>query len=294
MRPVKQFVRARVRTAAPRLVTACARRNYNQRMETTRIAVMGAAGRMGRATLAAIAARGDCALAAAVVRARREGEAALDAIAGVFPAPVAERVDPAVPVDVLVDFSGAPGFDRALTECLTRGIPLVSGSTGLDAAQQAAARAAAERIPVLLAANFSLGVALLRRLAAQAAASLGTGFEVEIVETHHRAKVDAPSGTALALGRAVAAARGQDFDAVARHARHGLTGPRAEGEIGFAVLRAGDVVGEHTVLLAADGERLELTHRATDRAIFARGAVAAACWIVGRPPGWYDIADVVG
>lgn len=265
-------------------------------METTRIAVMGAAGRMGRATLAAIAARGDCTLAAALVRARREGEGALDAIAGVFPAPapLAEQLDPAVVVDVLVDFSGPSGFDRALAECLGRGIPLVSGSTGLETAQQAAARAAAARIPVLLAANFSLGVALLRRLAAQAAATLGPGFEVEIAETHHRAKVDAPSGTALALGRAVAAARGQDFDAVACYARHGMAGPRREGEIGFAVLRAGDVVGEHTVLLAADGERLELTHRATDRAIFARGAVAAACWIVGRAPGWYDIADVVG
>jgi 4-hydroxy-tetrahydrodipicolinate reductase len=265
-------------------------------MQTTRIAVMGAAGRMGRATLAAIAARGDCVLAAALVRARREGDGALDAIAGVFPAPapVAERLDPTLPVDELVDFSGAPGFDRALADCLARGIPLVSGSTGLDPAQQAAARAAAARIPVLLAANFSLGAALLRRLAAQAAASLGPGFDVEIVETHHRAKVDAPSGTALALGRAVAAARGQDFDAVARPARQGVTGPRGEGEIGFAALRAGDVVGEHTVLLATDGERLELTHRATDRAIFARGAVAAACWIVGRAPGWYDIADVLG
>lgn len=265
-------------------------------MERTRIAVRGAAGRMGQATLAAIAARDDCTLAAALVRARREGEGALDAIAGVFApaAPVSERLPPGVAVDVLVDFSGAGGFDLALQDCLARGVPLVSGSTGLDEAQVGAARAAAQRIPVLLAANFSLGVALLRRLAATAAAALGPGFDVEILEAHHRAKVDAPSGTALALGRAVAAARGQSFEAVARYARQGMAGPRPAGEIGFAVLRGGDVVGEHTVLLAAEGERLELGHRVTDRAIFARGAVAAACWIVGRPPGWYDIADVLG
>ncbi|MFN7551227.1 MAG: 4-hydroxy-tetrahydrodipicolinate reductase [Pseudomonadota bacterium] len=264
-------------------------------MEPTRIAVMGAAGRMGRSTLAAIAARGDCMLAAALVRARGEGEGALDAVAGVFPpaAPLADRLDPAVAVDVLVDFSGVGGFDRALQECLARRIPLVSGSTGLSPAQVDAAQRAATRIPVLLAANFSLGVARLRRLVASAAAALGPDFDVEICEVHHRAKVDAPSGTALALGHAVAAARGQNFDVVARFDRHDAPGPRVEGEIGFAVLRAGDVVGEHTVLLATEGERLELSHRVSDRTIFARGAVAAACWIVGRSPGWYDIADVL-
>lgn len=263
-------------------------------METTRIAVVGAAGRMGRATLEAIAARGDCRLAAALVRPR--GDGTLDSAAGVFAAQsaITAHLDPAVPVDVLVDFSGPGGFDRALAECLSRGIPLVSGSTGLSEPQQAAARAASSRIAVLCASNFSLGVALLRRLAAAAAVALGEGFDVEILEAHHRGKVDAPSGTALTLGRAVADARGQDFGSVARHARQGAAGPRAEGEIGFAVLRAGDIVGEHTVLFAAPGERIELSHRATDRAIFARGAVAAACWIAHRAPGWYDIGDVLG
>jgi 4-hydroxy-tetrahydrodipicolinate reductase len=263
-------------------------------MKTTRIAVVGAAGRMGRATLEAIAARGDCALAAALVRPR--GDATLDAAAGVFDPPprLSTQLDAAVAVDVLVDFGGPGGFDRALAECLARGIPLVSGSTGLSPAQHAAAQAASARIAVLCASNFSLGASLLRRLAVAAATALGAGFDVEIVEAHHRAKVDAPSGTALTLGRAVAQARGQDFDAVARHARHGAAGLRADGEIGFAVLRAADLVGEHTVLFAAPGERIELTHRATDRAIFARGAVAAACWIAGRAPGWYDIADVLG
>jgi 4-hydroxy-tetrahydrodipicolinate reductase len=262
-----------------------------------RIAVMGAAGRMGRATLAEIAARPDCQLVAALVRPRDDAQDSLDAAAGVFgtppPAPVLEQLDPATALDVLVDFSGAAGFDRALAACVARGIPLVSGSTGLSPAQFAAARAAAGAIPVLWAANFSLGVALLRRLVGLAATALGPEFDAEIVECHHRDKLDAPSGTALTLGRAIAAARGQDFDAVARFARHGTTGARNEGEIGFAVLRAADVVGEHSVVFAAAGERLELSHRAGDRAIFARGAVAAARWIVGRPAGWYDIGDVL-
>jgi 4-hydroxy-tetrahydrodipicolinate reductase len=253
---------------------------------------------MGRATLAAIAARADCELVAALVRPRDEAQAPLDAAAGVFgtppPAPVLEQLDPATEVDVLVDFSGAAGFDRALAACLARGIPLVSGSTGLSALQVEAAQAAARGIPLLWASNFSLGAALLRRLVGIAAAALGPEFDAEIVECHHRDKLDAPSGTALTLGRAIAAARGDDFDAVARFARHGATAARREGDIGFAVLRAADVVGDHSVLFAAAGERLELVHRATDRAIFARGAVAAARWIVGRPAGWYDIADVVG
>lgn len=265
-------------------------------MIKTRIAVLGAAGRMGRATLEAITARDDCVLAAALVRSHGDGKVALDAAAGVFgPATaVRDRLDPADAIDVLVDFSGAGGFDRALTQCLDRGIPLVSGSTGLSPDQQAAARRAAEQIPVLCAASFSLGVALLRRLVMIAGRALGTGFDAEVIEAHHRSKVDAPSGTALALGQALAAARGQNFAEVARYSRVGAAGPRPPGEIGFSVIRAADVVGEHTVWLAADGERLELSHRASDRAIFARGAVAAACWIVARPPGWYEIDDVLG
>lgn len=253
---------------------------------------------MGRATLAAIAARPDCQLAAALVRPRADVHDALDAAAGVFDAPsqapVPERLDDTLVLDVLVDFSGAAGFDHALAACVARGIPLVSGSTGLSPAQFEAARVASGRIAVLWASNFSLGVALLDRLVGMAAAALGPGFDAEIVECHHRDKLDAPSGTALTLGRTIAAARGQDFDAVAQFARHGATGARPEGGIGFAVLRAADVVGEHSVMFAAAGERLELSHRATDRGIFARGAVAAARWIVGRPPGWYSLGDVLG
>jgi 4-hydroxy-tetrahydrodipicolinate reductase len=169
----------------------------------------------------------------------------------------------------------------------------VTGTTGLSDAQQAALAQAAATIPVLWAANFSLGVALLRKLAAQAAATLGEEFDVEIVEAHHRHKQDAPSGTALALGRTIADARRRSLGDVARYARHGLVGPRTPGEIGFAVVRAADIVGEHTVLFAAPGERLELTHRAGSRDVFALGALRAALWLAGRPAGAYDIADVL-
>jgi 4-hydroxy-tetrahydrodipicolinate reductase len=195
---------------------------------------------------------------------------------------------------VLIDFTGAAGFDAALGLCVEHGLALVSGSTGLSASQHAAARAAASRIGVLLASNFSLGAALLRKLAATAAAALDDSYDAEIVETHHRDKVDAPSGTALTLGKAVAEARGVDFASVARLARQGATGPRRAGEIGFAVVRAADVIGEHTVLFAAPGERLELTHRAGNREIFAQGAVRAAVWLGAQPAGWYDITDVFG
>jgi 4-hydroxy-tetrahydrodipicolinate reductase len=262
----------------------------------TRIAVLGAAGRMGRATVAALAGRSDCRLVAAIVRRVDENRLALDAAAGVFgphAGVVAEQLPDAIEADVLIDFSGAAGFDAALRTCRERGMGLVSGSTGLAAGQLAAARAAAAEIPILWSSNFSLGVALLRRLVATAAAALGPEFEAEIIEVHHRDKVDAPSGTALSLGRDLAQARGQDFDEVARYGRQGAAGPRPPGEIGFAVVRAADVVGEHTVLFAAAGERLELTHRATHRDLFARGAVRAACWLAGRPAGWYELSDLL-
>ncbi len=148
--------------------------------------------------------------------------------------------------------------------------------------------------PVLAEAVASLGVALLKRMAAAAAAQLGPEFDVEILEVHHRHKKDAPSGTALALGKAVAEARRHAFEDVARYTRQGLTEARAPHEIGFAVMRAADVVGEHTVMFASEGERLELTHRANSRSIFASGAVRSAVWLAGQGAGWYDIADVLG
>ena len=154
-------------------------------------------------------------------------------------------------------------------------------------------RAAAHKIAVLLAPNTSLGVAVLSSLVAQAAEALGEGYDVEISEAHHRSKRDAPSGTALSLGEAVANARGRSLNDVAVYDRHATSSPRSAGSIGFSVVRAGDIVGEHTVMFAAAGERVEITHRATDRMTFARGALRAAAWLLGRPPGLYGMQDVL-
>jgi 4-hydroxy-tetrahydrodipicolinate reductase len=194
---------------------------------------------------------------------------------------------------VAADFSLPLGVADHVRECRARGVPLLVGTTGLDAATRDALAAAARDIPVLIAPNTSLGVAVLNHLAGIAAGALGEGYEVEIAEAHHRMKRDAPSGTALALGDAVARARGKDLDSLAVYGRGG-SGARKAGSIGFSVVRAGDIVGEHTVLLAGEGERLELTHRATDRMVFARGALRAAAWLIGRPAGTYGMADVLG
>lgn len=195
-------------------------------------------------------------------------------------------------LDVVIDFSTPAGFDAALAHCAAHGTALVSGTTGIDAAQRKRFEAAAARIPVLYAANFSLGIAVLTRLLRDAAGAL-PDWDLEIVEAHHARKVDAPSGTALALGRAAASARGREFDEVAVFGRHGHTGVRAQGTIGFATIRAGDIVGEHTAFVVGHAERIELTHRAFDNAIFARGALHAAAWLTGRAPGVYSIDDMM-
>lgn len=193
--------------------------------------------------------------------------------------------------DVVIDFSRPELCRRSLEFAVERRVPMVIGTTGIDDELQRRIDIAAEKIPVCQAANFSLGVNLLLDLVARAAVGLPPGFDIEVSELHHRWKVDAPSGTALALGRAAAAARGLDHDRVARVRGDGV---RAAGEIGYQVARGGDVPGEHTVCFFGDGERLEFTHRATDRAIFARGALHAARWLVGQPPGLYSMRDVLG
>jgi 4-hydroxy-tetrahydrodipicolinate reductase len=196
-------------------------------------------------------------------------------------------------LDVAIDFSTPAGSEAALEHCRAHKVALVCGTTGLDANQRGQLQEAACEIPVLYAANFSLGVAVLTKLLREAASAL-PDWDLEIVEAHHARKVDAPSGTALVLGRAAASARGQDFDAVADFARHGHTGARAKGAIGFASIRAGEIVGEHTAMLATQDERIELTHRAYDNTIFARGALQAAAWLAGKPAGAYSIDDVIG
>ena len=171
---------------------------------------------------------------------------------------------------------------------------MVIGTTGLSIEEGEYVRKAAGKVPIVWAPNMSLGINLLLGLVEDVARRLGPDWDVEILEIHHRGKVDAPSGTALALGRAVATGREVEFEEVQQRGRDGITGPRRAGDIGFAALRGGDAVGDHHVVFAGAGERLELTHRATSRSIYAKGAVQAARWVVGRPPGLYGLKEVLG
>lgn len=197
-------------------------------------------------------------------------------------------------VEVVIDFSIASATSKLLPLCAGQRIPMVIGTTGLDAATRAGLERAAERVPIVFAPNYSQGVNALYFLAARATELLGPTFDAEIIEIHHRHKVDAPSGTAVRLGEVVAEAKRLDPERAVSHGRSGQVGARPLEEIGVMALRGGDVVGEHTVYLVGEGERIELTHRATDRSIFARGAVRAAHWVVDRPAGLYDMADVMG
>jgi len=261
--------------------------------QPVRVAINGASGRMGTALCALLATDRRFELLRAVVS---PGSARLGTpvLAG-MPDGLRYACDwrDAPPLDVVVDFSSPAGLGAALDHCLAGGIALVTGTTGCDAATEARLRTAAAHIAVLRAANFSLGVAVLARLLRDAAAAL-PAWEVEIVEAHHRGKRDAPSGTALVLGQAVREGRA----AAAEQApyvcgRAASTPPRADGAIGMASVRGGDIVGEHTAMLIAAGERLELVHRATDRSIFARGALQAACWLSRRAPGTWTLDDML-
>ena len=240
----------------------------------TGIGIYGSAGRMGRAIVDAIEALG-AANAGGV-------DAAGD------PLPLARTAD------VLVDFSTPSALAAHLTAARTAGTPILVGTTGLSRAHHAAIDAAAADVAVLQTGNTSLGVTLLGLLVREAAARLGPEWDIEVLEMHHRHKVDAPSGTALLLGEAAAAARGTTLGEVRVDGRAGLTGARTEGTIGFSSLRGGSVVGDHSVIFAAEGERIELSHLGQDRSIFAHGAVRAALWLAGRPAGRYRMGDVLG
>jgi len=195
---------------------------------------------------------------------------------------------------VAIDFALPDAAIANVTACARASCPIVIGTTGHSPEARARIEAAAQQIPIVLAANMSLGVNLLLKLTELAARALDTDYDIEIFEAHHRQKQDAPSGTAMALGHAAAAGRERSLDEVAVYTRHGMTGARNPGSIGFSVFRGGDVVGDHTVTFAGIGERIELTHRASDRMTFARGALRAARWIVGRSPGMYSMQDVLG
>lgn len=263
--------------------------------ERIHLAIFGAAGRMGQALLRAAAQQPLLRIGAALVRpGSTAAERPLRDVVGPHVADLdfATALDPDAPVDALIDFSGASGFDAALALALERHAAFISGSTGLAPAQHEALARAAQAIPVLWASNFSLGIALLMRFARQAGRTLAD-WDCEIVEVHHRHKRDAPSGTALSLGEAVASGRGVALGGTAVHGRSGQVGVRPTGEIGFHALRGGDVVGEHTVIFASDGERFELGHRAGARDIFARGALLAASRLVGRMPALYAMDDIL-
>ena len=263
-----------------------------------KIGVVGAAGRMGRMLVRQASESVDCALAGAT---ERPGSEAIgqDAgiLAGIGEIGVAVGEDAAAmiaKVDAVIDFT-APEATVAHAELAAQaGAAMVIGTTGLTDGHMEALRRAARHVPVVVAPNMSAGVTLLMALVEQVARTLDDAYDIEILEMHHRHKVDAPSGTALGLGRAAAAGRKVDLDAVARMARGGHTGARPRGEIGFATLRGGDVVGDHTVVFAGDGERIELTHKASSRQVFAAGAVRAALWTKGQKPGMYSMRDVLG
>jgi 4-hydroxy-tetrahydrodipicolinate reductase len=268
-------------------------------MADLRVAIAGAGGRMGGANLRAFAAAAGVKVTGAFDRA---GTAAIGkdagAQAGLEPLGVAIADNPDAALahaDAIVDFT-APAASVALAKLAAeRGLVHVIGTTGCSAADDAAiAAAAAAGARIVKAGNFSLGVNLLAALVQRAAQALGPEFDIEILEMHHNRKVDAPSGTALMLGKAAAAGRNIGLDDHSVHVRDGVTGPRQSGDIGFAALRGGTVIGDHSVIFAGNGERLELVHRAEDRALFAQGAVRAALWARDRKPGLYDMADVLG
>lgn len=263
-----------------------------------KVAMLGASGRMGRTIVPLLMEAPDLRLCGALAA---PGDAAIGQDAGVFAgvatAAVAICADASVALaeaDVAIDFTLPAVSTANARTCRDRGCALVVGTTGHDAAQRAELQRAADAIPIVLAPNMSLGVNLLFRLAELAARSLDGQYDIEIFEAHHRNKLDAPSGTALALGRAAAAGRGTTLEQAGEYARHGHTGVRGRGKIGFSVMRGGDIVGEHRVVFAGPGEQVELAHTALDRSSFARGALAAARWAAGRPAGLYSMLDVLG
>lgn len=261
-----------------------------------RIAIAGATGRMGRMLIEQVLAADDLQLVAALVR---DGNTAIGVDAAAFlgkssgVAIAADRPGSLNGAQVLIDFTRVEGTLAHLQPCLDAGCAMVVGTTGFQPQQLAQLQQTAERLPILWAPNTSLGVNVVMELLAQAGRQLGDAYDVEIVEAHHHHKVDAPSGTALQMGEVIAAARGRELAEVARLSREGHTGARPRGEIGFATVRGGDIVGDHLVMFCGDGERIEIAHRSSSRIHYAQGALAAARFLHGKPPRLYRMADVV-
>ena len=261
------------------------------------IVVAGAAGRMGRQLVQAILERDDVRLVGAT---EHPDSPDIGSDAGLLVGNESLGVDivPGIHLvgaafDTIIDFT-SPASTRALLEHASKnGTRMIIGTTGLDDNDQQAIKNTASKTAVVFAANYSVGVTLSLDLLATAARVLGPAYDIEVIEAHHKHKVDAPSGTALAMGHAIADSIGKDLKDCAVYAREGNTGPRPDGSIGFQTIRAGEIIGEHTVLFVGQGEQLEVTHKATDRMTFARGAVRAAAWIATQPAGLYDMADVL-
>ncbi|MCC2638347.1 MAG: 4-hydroxy-tetrahydrodipicolinate reductase [Moraxellaceae bacterium] len=263
----------------------------------TRIAIAGAGGRMGRALVQAIAAAPGATLAVAI---ERPDSSLLGAdageLAGLGPLGVKVTGDLAAVIDdfdVLIDFTVPAATAANIALCRQAGRRIVIGTTGLDEGQKASLQAAAGNTGIVYSGNYSIGVNVTLRLLELAAQTFGDTVDIEILEAHHRHKVDAPSGTALMMGEAVAGALGRDLKDVAVYERHGHTGPRARETIGFQTIRGGDIVGDHNVMFIGEGERVEIRHVATSRMNFASGAVRAALWVAARPAGLYDMRDVL-
>lgn len=265
---------------------------------TTKIAITGAAGRMGRMLIEAVAASSDAQLTAAIERPESSligadaGELAGLGKNGVLI--VSNIADVSDQFDTLIDFTAPEATLSNARFCAAHGKGLVIGTTGFSPEQLVELEALQAQLPMIKAANYSTGVNLSLKLLELAASIMGSDSDIEIVEAHHRHKVDAPSGTALAMGEAIAGTLQRDLSKVAVYGREGQTGARDSETIGFATVRGGDVVGDHTVMFMAEGERLEITHKASSRMAFARGAVRAAAWLIGKDKGLYSMRDVLG
>lgn len=263
----------------------------------SRIAITGATGRMGRTLVQLVHAADDLTLAGATDRSDSPllgqdiGHLCGLGETGIL---LLDSLEALADIDIVIDFTLPAATETHLRICRDKGFGLVIGTTGLSEAQKAAVTEAASHIPIVFAPNMSVGVTVLTQLVEQAARILGDDYDVEIVEMHHRHKVDAPSGTALALGEAAARGLERNLKECAVYGREGAEGPRRQETIGFATLRGGDVVGDHTVIYAADGERIEIGHKASSRMTFARGALRAARWLHSRPADLYTMRDVLG
>jgi 4-hydroxy-tetrahydrodipicolinate reductase len=257
--------------------------------EKLRVAVAGASGRMGRMLIDAVAADPAARLAGAL---DVPGSPDTEVASGVRV--TSDLRTGLAGAQVLIDFTRPEGTLAHLAVCRELGVNMVIGTTGFSPEQKAAIGAAAERIGIVFAPNMSVGVTVMLKLLEAAAATLGPEYDAEVVEIHHRHKIDAPSGTALALGEAVARGRGIPLDGHGVFTRHGHTGERRRGDIGFATLRGGDLIGEHTVIFAGTGERIEIAHKSSSRANYAEGSLRAAHFLAGRGPGLYGMADVLG